>query len=137
MKGDIRQIYTSMDDFFKLGGSVSMKLTPEAAVDVCRTAAHRGLVIARVEGGIWHAPGFEARLDCIWDGADPPLSFEKATLNNELAAQFIIAEQAEHNAFILTAPPVSGWPHLQPSVDAPPGEGRNQNSDTGTAQGLP
>jgi hypothetical protein len=33
-------------------------------------AAQHGLVVVRIEEGIWHSPGFEARLDCIWDGAD-------------------------------------------------------------------
>jgi hypothetical protein len=113
MKRDVGQRYTLAEDFFALEGSVAMKLTPAAAIDVCRIAAQRGLVIARIEGGIWHSPGFESRLDCIWDGADPPLTFVEAQRNNEDAAKFIAEEKDLHDVFILTAPPISGWPHLK------------------------
>jgi hypothetical protein len=106
-------LFDSAEDFFRLGGSVVMKLTPAAAVEVCKRAAERGFIIARIEGGIWEAPWFEARLDCIWDGADPPIDKDRAQKNNELAAQFIQREMRQHNAFILTAPPITGWPHKE------------------------
>ncbi|WP_321924970.1 colicin immunity protein [Paraburkholderia guartelaensis] len=79
-----------------------MKLTTEAANDVCKKAAAHGLLVARIEGGIWHAPGFEARVDCIWDGEDPPTTSNAAIENNRRAAAFICEESGEHDTFILT-----------------------------------
>ena len=112
---DRRRLYESPEDFFGLGGSVVMKLTPSAAIDVCLAAAARGIVVARIEGGVWCNPGFEARVDCIWDGKDPPMSEQLAHTNNLNAAQFIRDEAAVHSAFIITAPPITGWPHLKES----------------------
>jgi Colicin-E5 Imm protein len=86
-----------------------MKLTTEAAIAVCEQAANHGLLVARIEGGIWHSPGFEARVDCIWDGADPPIDGDAARKNNLDAVQFILSEQLEHDTFIITSPPVTGW----------------------------
>lgn len=111
MAVDRARLYESSADFFKLGGSVIMKLTPAAAIAVCKEAAQRGFVVARVEGGIWHNPGFEARLDCIWDGDDPPIDRNAADANNGRAAEFIKSQSPMHSAFILTAPPLTGWPH--------------------------
>jgi hypothetical protein len=111
MRGDRNRLYTDENDFYELDGSVAMKLSPLAALNVCRSAANHGLVVARIEGGIWHYPGFEARYDCIWDGADPPLSTEAATVNNNAAAEFVERQSQMHGAFILTAPPITGWPH--------------------------
>ncbi|MCM3609567.1 colicin immunity protein [Cupriavidus pauculus] len=109
MKIDFQQRYDSSDDFFTLGGSVVMKLSTNAAVAVCESAVEHGLVIARVEGGIWHAPGFEARLDCIWDGVDPPVNRRMAEQNNCAAAAFIRLESGMHDVFVLTAPSMTGW----------------------------
>lgn len=113
MKGDRSKLYSNADDFYGLSGNNVMKLSPSAAIAVCRTAAHNGLVIARVEGGVWCSPGFEARLDCIWEGADPPISIEAAAKNNLVAGEFILRQGAVHTAFILTAAPLSGWPHKE------------------------
>lgn len=106
---DRKKLYSSAKDFFILKGSIVMKLTPDAALDVCECAAVSGLVIARVEGGIWHFPGFEARLDCIWDGISPPVNFDVAERNNTVAADFIRTERAVHDAFIITAPSLADW----------------------------
>ena len=108
-----RGFYESAEDFYRLGGSVVMKLSAAAAIEVCNTAADRGLLVARIEGGIWSPQSFEARLDCIWDGADPPIDKEGAHRNNGLAAQFIQEEMGRHNAFVLTTPPITGWPHKE------------------------
>lgn len=88
-----------------------MKLSPTAALSVCNEATARGLVVARVEGGMWHSPGFEARLDCIWDGTDPPIEIEEANTNNRRAADFVRNESDVHSVFVITAPPIAGWPH--------------------------
>jgi hypothetical protein len=111
MKGDRALLYSKERDFYELEGSVAMKLSARAAADVCRSAAAHGLVVARVEGGIRDDSGFEARHDCIWDGADPPIDVDAAILNNNAAAEFIERQRNAHNAFILTAPPITGWPH--------------------------
>ena len=104
MKIDLQRRYDSADDFFSIGGSVLMKMSGDAAIAVCERATARGLVIARIEGGIWHSPGFEARLDCIWDGGDPPVGLGVAEENNLAAAEFIRSESDKHNVFVLTAP---------------------------------
>jgi hypothetical protein len=106
---DRSRLCKSPDDFFGLNGSVVMRLSPDAAIGVCERAASERVVISRIEGGIWLNPGFESRLDCIWDGADPPLAQEAAHTNNLLALDFIKSQAATHSAFILTAPPMSGW----------------------------
>lgn len=111
MKVDRARRYENASDFFDLRGSVAMRLSPDAAIEVCRDAAHRGFVIVRVEGGIWLNPGFESRLDCIWDGVDPPLDTAAAHANNLLAAQFIESRRDIHDVFILTAPSVTGYAH--------------------------
>lgn len=81
-----------------------MKLSADAAIAVCERAVQHGLVGARIEGGIWHSPGFEARLDCIWDGVDPPVDVGAAEQNNLAAAEFIRSESQMHDAFDVTAP---------------------------------
>lgn len=105
------RLYDDAEDFFSLNGSVSMRLTPEAAVEVCLSSAGQGLVVACLEGGVWQNPGFMSRLDCIWDGAEPPISAEAAQENNYKAAAFVKKMSGEHDVFILTAPPITGWPH--------------------------
>ncbi|MDR0244132.1 MAG: colicin immunity protein [Burkholderia sp.] len=86
-----------------------MKLSPEAAIAVCEQAARRGRLVARIEGGIWHNSQFEARIDCIWDGVDPPVDVKAAHENNLLAIEFIREEIPQHGAFIISALPITGW----------------------------
>jgi len=99
---DRSKLYDCYQAFFALDGSVIMRLTPEAAAEVAIQAASHELLIWRVEGGVWSEGYFMARVACIWDGYDPPLSFDQANSNNHLAADFIREESVEHNAFILT-----------------------------------
>jgi Colicin-E5 Imm protein len=105
------QLYGSSRDYFDLNGMAVMYLAPDAAIGVCAEAAQRGLVVVRIEGGRWHAPGFEARVDCIWDGADPPLDLTRAATNNARAADFIRRERAMHGAFVITDAPLTGYRH--------------------------
>jgi len=100
--------YADAEDFFSLHGNIVMKLTPEAAIEVCERAAKRGLLVSRIEGGIWRNPGFEARIDCIWDGAEPPLDAKAAHANNLTAIEFIRSELPEHDTFIITMLPITG-----------------------------
>ena len=116
MKGDRTKLYDSASAFFDLGGSAVMYLATTAAIDACSQAASQGLVVVRIEGGIWRAFTFEARLDCIWDGADPPLGGEAAAENNRLAADFIRRQGETHNAFVLTAAPTTGYKHTSAST---------------------
>lgn len=109
MKIDRARVYDDAEDFFEEDGSGIMKLSSEAAKTVCRLSAERGLVVSRIEGGFWNEQGFEARLDCIWDGMDPPIDRLAAATSNDNAAQFILTMSPSHNAFLLTAPPITGW----------------------------
>lgn len=114
MKGDISRRYSQAKHFFELEGSVVMKLTADAAIDVCNTASRHGLMVVRIEGGFWHDPKFEARLDCIWDGMDPPVTLAQAKKNNQQAADFIRKKSDIHDVFILTAPSIFGYSHRVP-----------------------
>jgi hypothetical protein len=106
------KVYETASEFFDLEGSVVMKLTRSAAIDVCRSAVDRGLLVAKIEGGIDRGGTFEARLDAIWDGADPPIDHDSAQANNLRAADFIRAQRDEYNAFIIT----EGWRHRRSSA---------------------
>lgn len=109
MKFERSKLYDESKCFFELAGDSVMKLTHKAAIDVCIAAADRSLVIARVEGGIFSGNSYEARLDAIWDGKDPPLSYDETRKNNARAIEFIKMESAVHNAFIITCAPIFGW----------------------------
>jgi hypothetical protein len=57
-------------------------------------------IVSRVEAGIWHSPGFEMRLDCIWDRDE---AFDgKSQLASEDAINFIEEEMIDHSAFIVS-----------------------------------
>ncbi len=113
--------YEDADKFFELGGSSIMKLTVEGALEVCVAALEHGFAVVRIEGGIWHDPGFEARRDCIWDKGDTPMSHEEAKNLNDDASEFIrsmASTEAEgygrgHDVFILMAgeydKPIREW----------------------------
>jgi len=93
--------YMDFMDFFNLDGSAKMKLTRDAAIATCEYASEIGFFVWRIEGGVWHNPGFEARVDSIWDGGfDPGLS--ALIENNERAVSFLKEEPVEIDAFIVT-----------------------------------
>lgn len=77
-----------------------MKLTPEAAIAVCSRCIENGYIVSRIEGGIWHDPGFEMRLDCIWDRNKK--WDESPQVAKHEAIKFIEEELSEHNAFIIS-----------------------------------
>jgi Colicin-E5 Imm protein len=108
MTVDRTKLYETAADFFDLSGSAIMELTPAAAIDVCKKAATRRLIVLGVEGGIRNNARFEARLDCIWDGLGTQLDQAKADENNLKAAEFIKKRGGEHNAFIVTVAPIAG-----------------------------
>lgn len=99
---DRSRLYDISDDFFALQGSAIMKLTAQAAKDVCLQAIDYGILIGKIEGGFWRASRFEARLDCIWDGVSAPVSLEEARHQNLKAAAFVDSWAIQHNAFIIT-----------------------------------
>jgi len=100
---DKSKLYTSMHDFFSLKGSVNMRLTREAAIDVCKHAMDYDILIWRIEGGIWHSPGFQPWSDALWDSQyNPPVLEKDAITNNLLAMENIIDEEVQYNVFILT-----------------------------------
>ena len=101
-------LFKSSEEFFELNGSVGMRLSAEAAQKVCEKALEHGLLVVRVEGGIWHNLGFEARLDCLWDGPVPPVPLAEAKSINQGASDFILEEKERgHDVFIITTMPIS------------------------------
>lgn len=77
-------------------------LTADAASAVCASATRYGRLVWRIEGGIWRNPGFEARLDAIWD-SKPDLTIGS---NNRLAIRMIADDNEGCDAFVITlAPP--------------------------------
>ena len=115
MKPDHKKRYDYPEDFFSLRGSVTMRLTATAAIEVCKLAADRGLIVLRVEGGNWHHPGFQPSLDCIWDGVDPPVSTERAHEINLKAAAFINMMTEEYDVFIITSSSITDYPYKSPN----------------------
>jgi hypothetical protein len=110
MKVDRQNLYLEAKDFFDLDGNAVMKLSREAAIEVCLTAVPRGVLVIRLEGGIWCNGTFEARLDAIWDGADSPVEEKEAYENNLAAANFTRSQHPGYNAFIITAGSFAGAP---------------------------
>jgi hypothetical protein len=100
---DRQKLYRGSPDFFDHDGNAVMKLSREAAIAVCHDAARQGLVILKVEGGIWADGTFEARLNAVWDGAEPPITKNDVSANNHAAANFIRSQPPSYNAFIITA----------------------------------
>jgi hypothetical protein len=101
-------LHSSAEALFNRQGSAWLKLTREAARTACLQASDRGYAVVRIEAGIWRNPGFEARVDGIWDGANPPLGQKEANAQNLQAARNIEHEQAEYDTFILTVAPIEG-----------------------------
>jgi len=110
-----QKLYGRSNEFFELNGNAIMKLSRIAATDVCLVAASRGLIVVKIEGGIWRDGKFEARLDAIWDGEDPPRTQNEADKNNLRAATFIKSTNLAYNAFIVTSAPIGGYAHRIPA----------------------
>lgn len=99
---DGTQLYDDGFLFFQLNGNAVMRLTRTAAISVCRLATDRGLHVLRVEGGIWHSPGFEARVDSIWDSKFGEINDCSIVGNNQSAESFIKGEELYIDSYILT-----------------------------------
>ena len=100
---DRQKLYHERGDFFSFDGNAVMKLSREAALAVCLDATTRGVLVVKIEGGIWSNGIFEARLDAVWDGADPPVEENAAHQNNLAAANFIRSQPPGYNAFVITS----------------------------------
>lgn len=103
MRNDI--LYSEVDSFFELNGNNLMKLTPDAAVELCKVCLDKEIIVVCVEGGIWNDKKFQARLDAIWTGKKPPLNLGDLMLNNERAIASIAEDRDECNAFIVSTLP--------------------------------
>lgn len=101
---DRNKRYENFILFFELDGNSVMKLSSSAAIDVCKECTRREMYVWRIEGGIWHNPGFEARIDCIWDSCFNPKSNFNPSLeyNNRLAEEFVKEEMDSYDVFIVT-----------------------------------
>ena len=102
MSIETKRRYESYHDFFELNGNAVMRLMPAAAIAVCNEATNRNLVVLGVEGGIWHNPGFEARVDCIWDGNAHVDNAAALRQNNTDAMRFIEQNRKSHDVFVVT-----------------------------------
>lgn len=89
------------EDAFWSSQKAKVFLTAAAAVAVCATATAQGRLVWRIEGGIWRSPGFEARLDAIWD-SKPGMDLES---NNQLARRMIAEDNEGCDAFVITLLP--------------------------------
>ena len=80
-----------------------MKLAKPAACEVIATCSKRGIGISIVEGGIWHEPGFEARLDAIWHSEfDRAEAVADVTANNLLARRFVDELPGKYDTAIIS-----------------------------------
>lgn len=86
-------------------------MTVEGARGVCQSAADRELIVVRIEAGYLEGQSFEARLDGIWDGQDPPVDVESVTENNQDALAYIEKMSTEYNGFVITVAPIIGYMH--------------------------
>ena len=103
MDSSITILIKSANTFFESRIRNKLKLDKPTAISVCRQCEEHGLLVFRIEGGIWWGSKFEVRLDSIWDGCDLPCDRNTARKNNLLAEKFVEAEPEEYNAFIITS----------------------------------
>lgn len=96
-------LYNKGDDFFKLDGNASMKLSPKAAIEVCQEATKRNLWILGIDGGHWLNPGFRPDGETSWTYNKPDDYQSKIYNNSKLAIENIKDDSAAgYNAFIVT-----------------------------------
>jgi hypothetical protein len=110
-----QKLCISAADYFSMNFDSTTMLSREGAIEVCSEASSRRLLVVCVEGGIWDDRQFEARLDCIWDGALAPSLQLDAERNNRAAAEFVLHAKS-CNAFVITFRPhhYGGLPPINP-----------------------
>jgi len=99
---DRNKLYDDPEEFFAPAGNAVIKLTPSAAISICKEAGLRRLVVLGVEGGNLREGKFAPDGACLWDGSENASEIDTVARNNEEAALFVEENQKEHNAFILT-----------------------------------
>lgn len=96
-------LYDKGEDFFKLKGNASMKLSPKAAIEVCQEATKRNLSVFGVDGGHWFNPGFRPDGSASWSGKTKLLNENKVYKNNQLVIDNIKEDAADgYTAFLVT-----------------------------------
>jgi hypothetical protein len=98
-------VYSDINLFFELNGNNLMRLTPDAAIELCNALREKDVVVVCVEGGIWNDGKFQARLDTIWTGKKPPMNPVDLAINNEKAIASILEDREQCNAFIVSTLP--------------------------------
>lgn len=88
--------------FFREEGGGWMKLSKKAAMVVIDRILKSGGTIWGIEGGIWHNPGFEARIDAITK-YNYKLSLEHEESDNILRDYFANCPE-NYDTFIITIP---------------------------------
>jgi hypothetical protein len=100
-------VYGDIKLFFDLNGNNLMRLTPDAAIELCNHLKEKNIVVVCVEGGIWNDKKFQARLDAIWTGKKPPMNPVDLAINNDRAIASILEDREQCNAFIVSTLPNS------------------------------
>lgn len=96
-------LYEKGEDFFLLKGNACMKLTPNAAIEVCQEAMKQNLWILGIDAGHWLNPGFRPDSWMSWDHKQQLFNQEKLVENNQLAIENIKEDEAAgYTAFIVT-----------------------------------
>lgn len=96
-------LYEKGEDFFLLRGNCYMRLTPNAAIEVCQEAIKQNLWILGVDAGHWFNPGFRPDGWMSWDRKKELFNQGKLIENNQLAIENIKEDEAAgYTAFIVT-----------------------------------
>lgn len=96
-------LYDHGEDFFKLKGNASMKLSPKAAIEVCQEAEKRKIWVSGIDGGHWMNPGFRIDGSTSWTYNKPDDYQSKLLENCKLAIENIKSDEAEgYTAFLVT-----------------------------------
>ena len=86
--GDYTRVIQDADEFLR-DRRIDVLLSGPAAVNACLLAGLCDLYVGRIEGGIFHDPGFGSRMDSIWHAIKEPESREEAVRWNQDAAAFV------------------------------------------------
>ena len=93
-----RRRFDDAGAYFVDSGSGWMKLTKEAAQAVVERLQSEGIAISGIEAGIWHDPGFEARIDGILSESER----SGQGIKEEEAQRFFHDIDSSYDTFIVT-----------------------------------
>ena len=100
---DRTTLFENAEAFFAKSGSPWMKLPRAIASEVIEGCSKRQVAVSIVEGGIWHSPGFEHRLDAIWHSEfDVKPGDSLVEKNNNEALSFIKQLPSNHDVAIIS-----------------------------------